>query len=100
MIKRGILAGAVALALSTVAASAAVGSVTKAAVRVDTNNFISAVNGTLSTLDTSGTVPSGLTTLSIGSYAAGTLNFANSYVRKIIIYPYAMTDAQLQAATA
>jgi hypothetical protein len=63
------------------------------------NNFQSAVNATLGTEDTSGTVPT-VNALFIGSDSVSTANTViNGTIRQIAYYPRRLTDSQLQAIT-
>jgi hypothetical protein len=64
-----------------------------------TDDFSSASNGTLLSVDTSGTVPV-VNTLFLGGYT--TSNFdgnINGHIRKLSYYPLRLTNAQLQALT-
>jgi hypothetical protein len=55
-------------------------------------------NGTLSTADTSGAVPTGLTRLDIGSDQGG-LNRLSGWVRRLRVYQSRLPDAKLQVIT-
>lgn len=46
-----------------------------------------------------GARPVGLSTMVLGGLSSGGSTWLNGYLRRAAIYPYAMTDAQLQAAT-
>lgn len=72
--------------------------VNKIALGYATNNFAASVNGAAASTDTSGNVPTGLTTLGIGRQAAAA-DFINGYIRRIAYYPVRATNAQLQALT-
>lgn len=73
------------------------GAISKLAGRFETNNVNGAFNGTAGTADTTATVQTG-----VSAYfgTAASVNPMLGYIRRAFIYPYAMTDAQLQAATA
>ena len=64
------------------------------------NSFNLSTNGGIGTGDTSGSVPSGLTRLSLGSYTASALNPLNGYLRRITYYPRRLSNAELQSITA
>lgn len=76
-----------------------VGTVYKAALRVEANNFRGAVNGALGTLDSSGTIPTAPTVFRPGTNSAGATP-ANSYIKRAQLIPRALSDAELQALTA
>lgn len=82
-----------------VAGTAAIDATVKLAYRSKVNDFRMARGGTLSTADTSGAVPSSLTRLTIGGISTGTLQL-NGFIRRLVIIPAALTDAQLQTLTA
>lgn len=82
-----------------VAGTAAVDATVKLAYRSKVNDFRMARGGTLSTADTSGAVPSALTRLTIGGISTGA-NQLSGFIRRLVIIPAALTDAQLQALTA
>ena len=73
------------------------GAISKLAGRFETNNVNGAFNGTAGTADTTATVQTG-----VSAYfgTAASVNPMLGYIRRAFIYPYAFTDAQLQAATA
>lgn len=71
----------------------------KAAYRANMNDFRQATNGVLSAADTSGALPSGLTTLRIGKNVSAT-GFMNGYVRRVVLDTAVKSDAELQAVTA
>jgi hypothetical protein len=65
--------------------------------RVD--NFIQAANSTLSTLDTSGVLPTA-NAVQLGADNTNTANTSlNGHIRKFAFYPKRLTDTQLQAIT-
>jgi hypothetical protein len=72
--------------------------INKIALGYATNNFAASVNGAAASTDTSGNVPTGLTTLGIGRQAAAA-DFLNGTIRRIAYYPVRVTNAQLQALT-
>jgi len=66
------------------------------------NNFAQSTNAVSPSTDTSGTVPIGVTGLSIGSLTAGwsgASQYLNGYIKKLAYYPARLTNAQLQALT-
>ncbi len=63
-----------------------------------TNNSIAAIDGELSSLVSSCTVPTALTTLYIGN-ADSPVYSLNGHIKRISYYPIRLTDAQLQALT-
>jgi hypothetical protein len=62
------------------------------------NSFAAATNGTLGTVDTSGTVPS-VNQVSLTS-SSGTTNQFNGHIRQIVYYPRRLANSELQAITA
>jgi len=83
----------------TVAGALAVGTAYKGAGRLSLNSVQSALNGTLGTEDTVGTVPATPTVWRVGATSTGT-NVSCGYIRRAAIFNTALTDAQLQRATA
>ena len=77
------------------AASKAANTPYKVAARYATNNMHAAFDGVLGTPDTTCTVPT-VNALSIGG-AVGYQNRANVWLRSIVYYPKALTNAELQA---
>jgi hypothetical protein len=76
------------------------GSATRSSYGYRLNSFNLAMNGTLGTLDTSGTVPTPATQrLVIGARFNGTLAL-NKPIARLAYYPVRLPDAQLQALTA
>jgi len=63
-----------------------------------TNNVNAAASGTLGAADTSATMPTGLVNLRLGSTSVGAAQ-ANGYIRRVVVYPRALTNAELQAVT-
>jgi hypothetical protein len=63
------------------------------------NDFAACVNAVGVSTDTSGTVPSGLIAMRIGSLVGG-IQQLNGHIRSITFYPYRLADFQLQALTA
>ena len=72
----------------------------KFAFAYNTNDAQSALNGTLSTVDTTGTVPVGIDTLALGSALPATGgNEMNGCILRFVYYPQRLTSAQIQALT-
>ena len=97
----GLVQGFVTAGGSTTTSSAVSGAVTgtvKGAVSVGASSFICSRSGLIASA-VSSSPPTGETRLGIGSSADGDSPL-NGYVRKIIIYPSAFSDAELQAITA
>lgn len=74
------------------------GAVVKHAMRVSANDFRGCWNGTLNDADTSGAVPA-TTTLQLGGRNSQ-IEPLNGWLRRVRLFPRALTDAQLQALTA
>jgi hypothetical protein len=70
--------------------------VSKLAYAYKTNDFAASVNGGAVSTDTSGTVPSGLIAMRIGSLVGG-IQQLNGHLSSITYYPSRLTNAQLQA---
>ena len=62
------------------------------------NNFAAATNGTLGPVDTSGTVPTGMSEVSLTS-SFGNANLFNGHIRQIVYYPRRLSNAELQGIT-
>jgi hypothetical protein len=62
------------------------------------NDFAACVNGGSVGTDTSGVVPSGITTLSLNASHLTTNQF-NGYLRRIVYYPRRLSNAELQTLT-
>ena len=71
----------------------------KAAVAYKLNDFAASYNGAATVTDTSGTVPTGFSQLSIGTYT-GPTGVMCGHIRSIRYYPTRLSNAQLQALTA
>lgn len=65
---------------------------------LSTNNSTFGANGTLTTTDTSVTMPSGVNNLAIGSYFSGG-NYWGGTIAQILYYPKVLSNAQLQTIT-
>ena len=78
--------------------SLTVGSYYKAAFAYSANDFAFCFNGGSVGTDTSGTVPSGIDLMRIGSHRDGT--YLNGHIRQITYIPRRLTNAELQARTA
>jgi len=59
------------------------------------NDFAASINGATALTDTSGTVPTGIDVLTIGS-RYGSLNIINGHIAKLIYYPARLTNTKLQ----
>lgn len=94
-----VTTGNVAQANEQMGASAVAGSTYKAALRVNTNDLRGAGNGTLGGADLLLTLPTAPTALRFG-VGPTSVQQANAYIRRAILYPTAFNDAALQAATA
>ena len=64
------------------------------------NDFAASANGGAVGTDTSGTVPTGLSYLAIGSSSSVGANSWNGHIRSIKYFPTRLSNAQLQALTA
>ena len=73
---------------------ASIAGVNKLAVTYRANDFASATNGVSGADDTSGTVPTGITTLNIGRSPA-----FNGHIRQITYLPRRISNAELQSRT-
>ena len=72
--------------------------VNKVALAYATNDFAASTNGGAPSTDVAGTVPTGLTTLRLGSAFGSAI--LNGYIRRITYYPRRLSNAELQAITA
>jgi hypothetical protein len=63
------------------------------------NSFAAATNGVLGTVDTSGSVPTGMSAVSFTS-SFGSANQFNGHIRQIVYYPRRLANSELQAITA
>ena len=72
------------------------GAIARVAVSWNTDSFRLAVNGTGATEDTSGTVPTGLTQLELGSQLSGGSPF-NSHLSKVLYLPRQLSQAALNS---
>jgi len=73
--------------------------VSKLAYAYKANDFAASANGGAVSTDVSGTVPSSLTAMRIGSLVGG-IQQLNGHLSSITYYPTRLTNAQLQALTA
>jgi hypothetical protein len=62
------------------------------------NDFIGAVNGVLTNSDTSGSVPTLLTTFGVGMQGNATLHY-NGTIKRLTFFPQRLPDSTLQAIT-
>jgi hypothetical protein len=95
-----VSAGGVSQSSITLLTTPALNTVTKNAGAYAVNDFAGTANGAVPGTDTSGSVPSGITVLSLGCNPALNGGFLNGYLRRIAYYPVRLPDAQLQAITA
>ena len=77
--------------------SITVGTTYKVGVGIDTDSFAFVVNGSILNSDTSGTLPSGYSTLWIGSNAG--VEQASGYIQKIRVLPRRVANAAMQTET-
>jgi hypothetical protein len=65
------------------------------------NDFAASLNGATTVTDTSGTVPSGISSLAIGHYypTNPSSNLINGHIKSIKYYPRRLTNTQLQELT-
>ncbi len=75
-----------------------VNTVGKFAFAYATNDFAVSVNGAPVGTDTSGTVPTGMTTARLGVNVSATAAL-NGYLRRIVYYPRRLSNAELQSIT-
>jgi hypothetical protein len=80
------------------AGSVTVGASNKYAAGFANNNFGLSVNGGTVVVDTSGTNPTGMTQLTIGSRLSG-VGQPNGHLQRLTYYPTRLTDSQLQELT-
>ena len=78
--------------------SVTVGTPNKYAAGFALNNFALSVNGSTAVTDISGTNPSGITQLTIGSKLSG-VGQPNGHISRLTYYPYRLPDATLQEIT-
>jgi hypothetical protein len=71
----------------------------KVGVRLQATQATQVTNGGTVRNSAANTAPIGMNQIEIGQGQAGGGAYANGYIKSVAIYPYAMTDAQLQAAT-
>jgi hypothetical protein len=71
----------------------------KIAVSLDTNDAAATADGNSVTTDTSVTLPSGLSQLTIGATWTGTTKHLNGHIKRVALYPEALTDTELQSLT-
>ena len=90
-------AGATVANPSTVAAPA--GATYKIAGRIKTNDFNTAVNGTLGTQDTAGALPTTPATFQFGSNNGASFAGSGNLIRRVAVFNSALTDTQLQTIT-
>lgn len=74
------------------------GSTLRSAFVYKTDDFIAAANETLSPADTSGTVPTAVTTLGVGMQGNGGLPY-NGTIRRLTYWPQRLANSTLQAIT-
>lgn len=82
----------------SVSGAISVGTVTRAAARVATNDAVAAKGGTLGTQDTSVTLPARPTAIRFGSNQTPAFQ-SFGYLRRAALWSRALTDAELQALT-
>jgi len=82
----------------SIAGSACTATRRKGAASYQVNNFLAANNGTALTPDTSGTMPTGMYLLNLGSLSTGGSPF-NGYLYRLQLIPKVLTQAQLNGLT-
>lgn len=71
----------------------------KGAASYQVNNFLGANGGTALTADTSGTMPTGMLLLNLGSLNGGSSSFSGGYIYRAQLIPKVLTQAQLNGWT-
>jgi hypothetical protein len=77
----------------------AIGLKNTAAVSYATDNFLLALNGRVTAPDTSGSVPSGMNQMRLGSGLIAGSERLNGWLENLTYYPARLTNAELQALT-
>ena len=90
-------AGSSQMAATTPATTFAANTAYKMGFAYALNNSVAAINGTAGTVDTSCTIPTGITTFRLAASSAAST--ANCWYSRISFYPTRLTNAQLQALT-
>jgi hypothetical protein len=90
--------GAVQAYLIVEAGAGVNGRLNKKALAYRVNDFAASLNGAAPIVDTSGSVPIGLTTMRIGAFLGGS-QFCNGWISRIAYYPTRLSDATLRAIT-
>lgn len=75
------------------------GAVAKSAFAIKEDDFAFADQGVVRWTDTSGTVPIGVSRISLGAGVTGTADFLNGHIEQIAYIPRALTNAELQRLT-
>jgi hypothetical protein len=70
----------------------------KYALAYEASNYAAAVNGGTPATQLSGSVPTGLSRLSVGADGAG-VSYINGHIRRLAYFPRRLTNAELQAIT-
>lgn len=76
-----------------------IGQTYKVAFAYKTNDFVMYLNGVQQGIDTSGTVVSGMSEISINGYASGANNTENANINQAIIFKTRLTNAELATLT-
>jgi len=84
------------LQVNATAAGFLAGSPNKIATAYKLNNSGAAINGNVATVDTTCTIPAGLTTFNIGSFKTG-VRYIGTTIGEILYFPLRVTNNELQA---
>ena len=82
---------------ASLSATITAGANIKAAMAYKVNDFAMSVNGGSPSTDTAGSLPTGLTTLSLGNNITG--NYLSGWLKRLAYYPRRLTNAELQSIT-
>ena len=91
--------GAVQAFLVVEAGAGVNGRLNKKALAYRVNDFAASLNGAAPIVDTSGSVPTGLTTMRIGSFL-GASQFCSGWISRLAYYPTRLSNTTLQGLTA
>ena len=91
-------AGAVQASATLTSGLGTAGALYRQAVAWSANDFQGASNGTVTAVDSSGSVPTGLNRLDIGNLL-GTSSFHTGHIRRVMLWPRRLSAAELAALT-